>query len=271
MDRSNFISIRQLFRPKSLIIEGLGFGKLPYEKSKKDIRFANIVRTPVPSIPEFYDTSSILTPYVDNRMFGNDTWGDCVLAERAHQTLVFERFEQGKILTISDNIVLNEYWKEGGASVLNPHPDRGLSMRDSLNAWRKNGWVIDGKRYTIYAHALVNQLGHLEVKACVYLLGGADIGIQIPWSAIKQFKAGKPWDVVNNDGGIVAGHCIYITGYCPSCLFCMTWGKQQAMTWKFLDKYCDEFRGVVDNRNLWMKDSPVDVKKLNEYLKMVTA
>jgi len=43
------------------------------------------------------------------------------------------------------------------------------------------------------------------------------------------------------------------------------------MTWKFLDKYCDEFRGVVDNRNLWMKDSPVDVKKLNEYLKMVTA
>jgi len=262
--------MRKLFRPK-LIIEGLGFGRLPYEESDRDIRFARIVKVPVPTIPEFWDASTVLSPYIDNRMFGNDTWGNCVVAERAHQTLVFEKHEQGKVLNISDTVVLDEYWKEQGATVFNPHPNKGLSIRDSLNAWRKSGWVIGGKRYTIYAHALVNHTGHFEVKACIYLLNGADVGIQVPWSAVKQFKNGAVWDVVNKDGGIVAGHCIYVTGFCPSCLFFMTWGKQCAMTWGFFDRYCDEFRGVVDNRNLWMPDSPVDVKKLNEYLKVVTA
>jgi hypothetical protein len=38
------------------------------------------------------------------------------------------------------------------------------------------------------------------------------------------------------------------------------------MTWRFLDKYCDELYATVDNKDRFVKNSPVDVEKLEEYL-----
>ncbi len=44
------------------------------------------------------------------------------------------------------------------------------------------------------------------------------------------------------------------------------------MSWEFWDARVDEAYGIVDNRNAWMgASSPVDVQKLDGYLKEITA
>ncbi|MDD5412787.1 MAG: hypothetical protein PHF31_15520, partial [Methylobacter sp.] len=50
----------------------------------------------------------------------------------------------------------------------------------------------------------------------------------------------------------------------------VTWGKKQEVSPEFLQTYGDEAYGVVDNRNTWLGDnSPVDVEKLDSYLKQL--
>jgi len=62
-----------------------------------------------------------------------------------------------------------------------------------------------------------------------------------------------------------------ILGYDENGLVCMTWGERQHLTWEFWDTYVDEAYGIVDNKNDWIEDSPVDVNKLNSYLQKITA
>ena len=42
------------------------------------------------------------------------------------------------------------------------------------------------------------------------------------------------------------------------------------MSWAFVDRYFDESYGVVDNRNKFMKNSPVDVAWLDSYLQALS-
>ena len=57
---------------------------------------------------------------------------------------------------------------------------------------------------------------------------------------MDQANAGEPWNVVEDDGGIVGGHCVPIMGYGALGCTCVTWGKLQQMSWEFFAKYCDE-------------------------------
>ena len=151
-------------------------------------------------------------------------------------------------------------------------------MLDSLNVWRKEGWIAGGKHYDIYAFASVDWHNHDEVRAAIYLLRGIYHGFQVPQSAIDQFNAGKIWDVVTPDGGIVGGHCIYtlayiaIIGYNDIGPVCMTWGRRQQMTWRFFDAYVDEAYVVIDDINKWQNPAtdPLDIPTLVGYLNEIT-
>jgi len=247
-------------------------GKLPKREDKRNIQLRNILKlSALPPLPSEYNLDASLGGVLDNNMYGNDMYGDCVIAGRAHQTLRFEKFEQGILITITDKEVIDQYFKESGGF------DRGLVMLNSLNSWRKEGWKIGDKIYNIYAYAEVNPKDHDEVKYCILLLGGCYLGFSVPQSSLDQFDDGLIWDVVPNDGGIQGGHAIYvlaylsITGYNETGPICMTWGKRQQMTWAFWDKYVDEAYGVIDNRNDWQENSPVDVAKLDGYLREITS
>jgi len=43
------------------------------------------------------------------------------------------------------------------------------------------------------------------------------------------------------------------------------------MTWAFWDRYNDECWGIVDDRDKFVTDSPVDVEALDEYLNEIKA
>ena len=93
-------------------------GKAPAKRDPRNLKFAAILKAPA-KLPTEYDFD-LKHPGIPTPMFGNDHYGDCVIAGRAHQTLRFELLEQNKKLQITDAEVLREYKKETGG------PDTGL-------------------------------------------------------------------------------------------------------------------------------------------------
>jgi hypothetical protein len=217
----------------------------------------------LPELPPSYDLHEVYG-IQDNFMFANDQYGDCVKASRAHQTLVFEAFEQGKQIQIRDQEVVDEYFYETGGL------DSGLVLLYSLKDWRNDGWLVGDKIYTIYAFASVDWKDHNQVKHAIHLLGGVNFGMMVYSKDLEQFRNGEVWDLTGNDGSLEGGHGVYLCGYDQNGLICMTWGKRQRMTWDFWDKRVDEAYAIVDNRNHWQGDSPVDVEALDAILEEIT-
>jgi len=249
------------------------FGKLATRVDRRTIKLAAILRPDkLPPIPDTYDLYAALG-FSDSRMFLNDQLGDCVIAQRAHQTLAFEKFEQGQVVPITDAEVKAEYEAETGG------PDVGLIMLDSLNKWRHDGWAAAGRNYKIHAFASIDWRNHQEVKEAIYLFTGVAFGMQVPQSAIDDFEAGKYyWDVKPDDGGIAGGHAVYapaymaIGGYDTTGPVCLTWGRRVQMTWAFWDRYVDEAYAIIDSLDDWLAPAtdPLDVPKLEQYLSEIT-
>ena len=237
-------------------------GKAPARKDKRNLKFATLLRLTAPALPSSYDFD-ISHPGIPTPMFGNDTYGDCVIAGRAHQTLRFEDIEQGSVLMITDKEVLKEYFKETGGS------DTGLVVLNSLKEWRQNGWKVGKHAYQIQAFAEVDFTNHQEVRQAVFADVGVGLGVQLPNSAKAQIQTGQPWDLTTGPDsapGSWGGHYVYVPGYTTSGPVCVTWGRKQQITWAWLDKYCDEAYAIFDAKNRFKK-TMIDKAKVTAFLK----
>jgi len=219
----------------------------------------------LPPLLKEFDVDNQFTPHlIDNRMFANDLYGCCVISGQAHASLRYECFEQNLLINIADNEVVGTYLKQTGGA------DNGLYMLDSLNVWRKEGWIAGRKAYNIYAFAKLNSSYHDDVKYSIMLFRGVMAGLALPNSAKNQ----SVWDVSIYDGerGTWGGHCVYIHAYNETGPICMTWGRKQQMTWAFFTKYCDEAYAIIDNRNLFTDSTtnPLNCEKLTKLLTEVT-
>jgi hypothetical protein len=211
----------------------------------------------LPSVPDVVDWLSAVP---DWPMYGNDEWGDCVWAEIGHAIESTTAYGQGTPVLVTDEDVLKGYSDvtgfdpNAGPPGSNP-TDQGTVMQDALDYWRKTG--VGG--HTIVAFAEVNVADLDEVAECIYLFDGVHIGFDFPNSAMQQFDAGQPWDVVDDDGGNDGGHAVFgglrrqqvlavvrdgagvIVGF-----EVLTWGKRQLMTAAFWRKYVREAWVTVD-------------------------
>ncbi len=244
-------------------------GKLAPKIDSRTIKLAKILRPELlPALPAVFDLDASLGGIEDNNTFNNLTYGDCVIAGRAHMTLRFEKFEQGLIVPGTDKEVVDQYFKESGGA------DSGLIMLNSLNSWRKTGWTFGSKFYDIYGYAAVDVANHQEAQYCVYLLRGAYLGINLPLTAQKQIEAGEIWDYVPSDSGNIpgswGGHCVYVQSFDTDSYTCITWGQKQKMTKAFWERYVDECYGIIDNKDIFMENSPVDVVALSQLLTEIT-
>jgi hypothetical protein len=270
----------------------LKLGKLEPLIDERTIPLRKILRVALlPELPSSWDCHEIrdtegnhLFTIQDDFVFrnaGEDALGDCVKASRAHQTLVFEGFEQGKQIEITDQEVVDEYFKETGGH------DIGLVLLTSLKDWRNKGWTVGNRLYTIYAFASVDWHDHDQVKHSIHLLNGVNFGMIVFQTDLDQFNAGEGWHLTGNNGYFQGRHGVYACQYrdtdnkpatwvgtaiCYSenGLWCMTWGRKQFMTWDFWDARVDEAYAIVDNKNKWQGDSPLDVEKLDGYLEEIT-
>lgn len=172
-------------------------------------------------------------------MLGNDKYGDCVWASKAHQVMLWNA-EGGNSVTFGEDGVLSDYTTVTGFSPIDPSSDQGTDMQLAASYWRQTG-VVDaaGERHKIAAYLAITPGDVQEHMLALYLFGTVDIGIRVPTYAQDQFSAGKPW-TRRVCYRIEGGHCVPLVARRNGMFVCVTWGREQAMTDGFFKTFNDE-------------------------------
>lgn len=231
----------------------LKLGKLPARPYPLKFSLSALV-DPVnlPTPPDSFGHETI----IDNwGVLGNSDYGDCVIAGAAHETMLINKLV-GNNIPFDDTCVLKDYTAITGFDPKDPATDQGTDVQDCAKYRRLTGMLdANGARHKI-AMALALEKGNLtHLWQAAYLFDIVGIGIEFPSTAMDQFDKGKPWDVVAN-ASIEGGHYVPFLGKRGDLLYVVTWGKLQAMTIPFLEKYCDEAWTYLSQEAIVNEKSP---------------
>jgi hypothetical protein len=249
----------------------LKFGKKDATADAKDLLFGDYVAAVLPTSwpkPNFGEG----TLFRNWLMLGNDEVGDCVIASRAHLTMLDTRVGAAqKAAPFTTASAISEYSAVGGYVPGDPSTDNGLDMR-VMCAYQKNTGLKDaaGVRHKIGAYLALTPGNTLQMIQATWLFGGFGLGFQVPQSAVDQFNAGSGiWTDVG-DTNIVGGHEVCGVGTMDwhSKLTIVTWAVRWQMTFGFISAYNDEAWAWVPPEILSAGGTwrGLNVAKLNEDL-----
>lgn len=219
-------------------------GKQPPQIDARTLRIERYFTSALPAPPSRVDWSrgfnfdwKMMLNGPSSNPIAPDGIGDCTEAKKGHAVQIWTLCN-GRMVTVPDSVVLAAYEADSGYVPGDPSTDNGEKMLTNLKAWRKNGFG----GHALSAFAAIDYSNFASVVQSIYLFGLVDIGLQVPQSAMDQNLAGKIWDVVPNDGGILGGHNVIVPMFDATShtLTCITWGMRQLMTWAFFAKYVDE-------------------------------
>lgn len=225
-------------------------GKLPATHDPRTLSYRDYRTTSGLAVPESAHWGHGLV----YGALGNTTVGDCVEAAYGHQVQIWDARAKHPF-TPTDAETITTYSAIAGYVPGVPSSDNGSNMISALNYWRNTGFV--GR--TITAYARINPRTFTEIKEAVAWFGSANIGLQLPLNCQNREK----WEVIPGPGsgaGSWGGHCVPIVGYGPSWLWICTWGNILAMSWEFLQTYCDEAYVLLSQE--WMEASGESPSKL---------
>lgn len=230
-------------------IKTFRLGKLPARPDAYKFKLVNFLKdgaATLPPAPAVFGHDNAIKLW---GMLGNDQYGDCVFAGAGHETMLWNQ-TAGKTVPFTTKATLSDYSAVTGFDPSDPNSDQGTDMEEAAKYRRKTG-VIDGngKRHTVDAYLELpgvsargaNSASMLTALASVaYVFGAVGVGIEFPGSAMDQFNAGQPWDVVKGSS-IEGGHYVPLIGRKANGNFeVVTWGQVQEVTPAFLLKYVDE-------------------------------
>lgn len=171
---------------------------------------------------------------------GNDKAGNCVVAGAMHETMHWTRSAGRKVANFTEDAALREYRDASGWNGRQGDPsDVGLDMQAYASRRRKFGLTdVDGNVHVVKAYAAIKTTTNLIKAAWVF--GAVGLGIRFPESAATQFDHGQTWEVEANSPSM-GGHYVPVIGRnSRGNIVCITWGRLQAMTPKFVNTYMDE-------------------------------
>ena len=256
--------------------EKLRLGKKDY---KHDPRTLHVVRymTPDIHVPAKFNFDKGRAPFPD-RMWGNDEYGDCVIASRANAQIRIERVEQRRTLKMVDDDAISEYKRMTGCQEPGDSNDTGLVMLDAQREWKNTGWSMTmppHHHYDIAAYGEIDPSSRQDLRASIFMLTGIHFGFALPEAAQQMTDEGV-WDYQGQSGyewrpGTWGGHAVYGFAYDPDSITIKTWGQNVKVTNNFIEKYCDEAWGIVDNLDSWRVKQTVDVAKLTNELRQISS
>jgi hypothetical protein len=210
----------------------LFLGKLPKKEDRlgRTLLLSNYTTTDI-VIPKIVDYSNGIT---DWGMMLNNVEGNCTIAGAGHMEL---SWTCGRTV-IPDSEIQKAYVALSGYNPITRKNDNGCNMLDVQNYWHNTG--IGGHKTGAFAEVGLNEK---SIKTGLYMFNGLDIGIQLPVSAIDQFRKGKTWKYVRGSR-IEGGHCVILTYYDDKYYKLVTWAKEVLVEKKFIYEYMDE--GYVD-------------------------
>jgi hypothetical protein len=172
-------------------------------------------------------------------MDGNSDVGDCTCAEVDHSTKARQVAAGNAEVRSSAAEVLAAYSAITGYNPSDPSSDQGAVMQDVRDYWRKHGITLGGKLDKVTLFAEVDHTDPMLIRWCVARFGAVALGFNFPASAMDQFNAGRPWDMVPGSP-IEGGHAVSMIGYDAADAYVVTWGRVQKMTWAFFRSYVEE-------------------------------
>jgi len=237
----------------------LKLGKRPATEDTRDLLFARYVEpAKLPTPPAQFGHETLFKPKSWG-MLGNDEWGDCAWAGPAHETMLLTK-EGGHLAHFTTSDVLSDYSAGTGfdpkAGPPGDNPtDQGSDVRKVLGYRRSKG-IVDskGKRHKIDVYVKLDPSNLEQIYQALYLFQVVGIGIKFPDTAMQQFNAGEPWDVVPG-AKIEGGHYVSVVAKRDN-IEVVTWGAIQQMTENFFNTYCDEAWAYISQENLKNGESP---------------
>jgi hypothetical protein len=247
----------------------LKLGKQPAAPRTTDFEFSEFAASlKLPSVPSRFGHGFA---YADWKMLGNDRYGCCVWAGAAHEHMLINKVVHRTDVPFDDDAVLGDYAAATGFDPNDPSTDKGTDVHAALSYRRKTGIAdSNGQRHRIGAYVALDPKSWEHLEQAAYTFGAVGIGVEFPSSAMDQFNAGEPWDVVHGSK-IEGGHYVPTVGSVasPDEVTVLTWGKRQVMTRAFYERYNDEAWAYITDEELRGDGKGLhgfDLEKLNSYL-----
>jgi hypothetical protein len=190
----------------------------------------------LPPSPASVDYSAPAMSVISN-IEGNDSVGDCVLAEEAHFVGVMTG-NTGRLFSYTPALTLAAYSAITGYNPSDPSTDQGTDPTVAMNYFVKNAYA-DGTK--LAGWAMVDASNKTLVTFAISALGNLKLWVGLPDAWINPFpsKNGFVWDVAppNANNGHCIGSCAYnstqitIVGTNAQGVQVMTWGLIGTITW----------------------------------------
>jgi hypothetical protein len=247
----------------------LKLGKQPAAPAATDFKFASFAATiTLPSVPSRFGHGGA---YPDWKMLGNDLYGDCVWAGAAHEHMLLNKVINRVDVAFDDDAVLSDYAATTGFDPDDSSTDKGTNVHDALS-YRRNTGIVDsaGKRHKIGAYVALKTKDWQHLVQAAYIFGAVGVGFEMPTSALPQFDAREPWDVVAGTK-IKGGHYVPVVGsiHASDQATAISWGRRQIFTRRFYERYNDEAWAYVTPEQLRSDGTGLhgfDVEKLKKFL-----
>jgi hypothetical protein len=256
--------------------EKIRLGKQPYKRDERTLQLAKFFNAEEIRVPTAFDFDAGRKPF-PNRMWGNDEFGDCVIAAEANGELRLERVEAWNTINMQDADAVDRYKLLTGCKEAGDENDTGLEILMAMRDWRKNGFTTTYKdrNYKIDAYGELDISDIAQLRMATYILHGIHFGIQLPVAAQTMTNQSK-WDYTGQTGnawtpGSWGGHCVYAKKFTAKSIFVKTWGMEIEITNAFIERYADEAWGVVDSLDAWRKSSHFNVALLEQELAQITS
>lgn len=251
-------------------------GKHPYRHDERTLQLARFFKADEIAVPSTFDFDKGRKAF-PNRMWGNDEYGDCVIAAEANDELRLERVETWQTPNIQDDDAINRYKSMTGCREPGDENDTGLEIIVAMRNWRNQGFLTSykGRDYKIDAYGELDPANPEQLRMATYLLHGIHFGFWLPAAAQKMTQSGV-WDYNGETGsewqpGSWGGHCVYGKRFTQNSIFVLTWEMEIEVTNAFISKYADEAWGVVDSLDVWRKTGHLDVDAMEKELSQITS
>jgi hypothetical protein len=203
---------------------------------------AGSLPTPPATLTAPSPPAGIADQYGPWNILSNDTLGDCGVAGLQHAMEV-DAVLVKETETWPTSAQAGEYYMKYTGGV-----DGGVVLSQYLQYVRTHGYF--GRYLYGYAPVKVSDVPTLQTATWMY--GFVYTGVQIPQSAQEQFQNGQPWTVVNGSS-IEGGHCVPIVAYDDNYLYCITWGRIQAISYSWWHQFSTEawcaIPGTIEGHN----------------------
>ncbi len=224
----------------------LQLGRKPARHDRRTMRGALVMSkhltslAPPPAVSNDYVAAVDAVTKGNWGMMGNDTLGDCTMADGAHQIMLHTANSSSAIVIPAEADVVAAYSAATGYNPADPNTDQGGVEADICAFMQTTG--ICGHKSDGWGNIEPSNLDH--VRWAVQLFGACRIGVNLPQEAMDATDAKEPWDIGGNTT-ILGGHDVPIVKYDSSYFYVVTWGKLQAVTPAFIAAYCDEAHAEV--------------------------